>query len=643
MSSIPEDCDGMKRLWYHGCNEESYATMLKEYHQLLKTCYGPRGSAKIIINSGGKSFYSASSSHLNSQLPFKHPTVKFINALIEAQNNTWNNYGLFVGVLCSSMLFEAEALSDFTSHRVCAQVSSWVVENVLDILRESEWGISLDLKDLNCMFSVVKTCLTSKSTFKFTEEELVHLCMKVLQAFLMTVSSNGFGEIFVTEVEGGTLMDTEIFEGILYRAPELPIDEIKILNPELKNLRILMFTVSLTSEVPKSDIIRLEKTKFEYFLLQKLRVIIKRHGIDILASQKVIHPIIRYHLEQDQIIVIDRLGTLQSKTLTQLCHCVPLSSLALIEIDDHSPYIGHVTQVNHVVRSGKSYIHLCNSGDKYATLLLPGIMPSLASLFKELVETSRKAMQCAVMDGKLVPGSGCLESWTAHKLLALAQLNIRKLAKQFDTSTVHVTEVVNLHIKTLMQTAVLLAGGQSALPLDWQVDSRRHHLWQVPIVTEFKQSNASGSDPDRYKITSGEDNIDADDRCACGMLSRKELTKDGAQWKCAKSMRIELLELSDWKDIDFQIDKGWKGENVSYRSAECESSSILCQTIGDVTRFEKCSRTGRYCDHEDQSCVSLGFCKTFILDCYSAKVNAYRLAFEGFMQLFQVGVCVFDK
>lgn len=668
----------------HNLHDLSFISMLGQYRRLLFSAYGPKGGLILISNAVGRDTVAASSSDITKQLAFRHPCVKYINALISAQNVSCGLGGLYTGILCVRLLEEALACEDSTPHRIITDVSEWIITQILTHMAEfpDQVVTDLDIGNMEQVTSYVKTILGSKCCLDFNKAEIDNLSLQIVKAFIKSIpkegSSGSFGHVNISQ-EGAPGLDARVFDGLLYREPDFDSKLWRKMSMLPRVVNVLLFAVPLLPDEGTNESVhwRGSHTKEEVFVRKTVACLLsslKERNVHLLVNQKSIHPVIKFEIEREGYIVLERLGTVATDALMKLSGCQAITNLCHLTKEMSLIGIGKLSSLENVSLKGKNYILLKQETSCISTLLLPAVNPSIEAALKESTESCLAALKMVVVDGKVVSGGGCLETWLATQVNHLVSVNIGHLISLTGVSSHHIIKVANAFIRVFMELAIRLGGGSSTTKLDWCVDSVYHHLWHSePGIVSGKVSPRGSDRQKSREITH---------KCVCGLLTddlikhkyggdwyqvdfqfNQDLSKPSPESKCfCETMTVDKTD----REVNCHSSRG-ASESVSDSLDECvvvEEDVDSLEKTNDSVEEEGDSLEGRLESLEDDvdslddvldimvepilskfNHLKIDFdfqTQNVLYDSYLAKYNALRLAMEGFAQLFQIGQCVFD-
>ncbi|KAG0693509.1 McKusick-Kaufman/Bardet-Biedl syndromes putative chaperonin [Chionoecetes opilio] len=690
MSGVVLEGERVKGVFCHSVTHPSYLSMLASYRKLLLSAYGPKGSSVLISNAVGREALVSSSSEIIKELSFAHPTTKYINALISAQNSSCGLNGLYTGLVCVRLLEEALRCEEDMLHPLVSCISEWIISQLMEQLNQfpAQVVMELDIGDMDQVVCFVKTIIGAKRCLGLTHSEANDLTINIVRAFLRSIPGEympgGFGHVSITAQEDGPSSPGGIFEGVLYRNPDVSLTKVEEVGAR-GEIWLLLFNVALSYTEETATVVwggpGTKEESFGSLVLASLMSVLKKRNISIVANQKSVHPVIKFELERAGWLVLERLGTSATEALVRVSGCRAVGTLNNLPGELNDAVLGTLTSLQNVAFNNRDYILLDHSKGCVATLLLPSASPSILPTLKETVESCLAGLRMAVVDGKVVCGGGCLEAWAATTVTRLITTKAHLITAQPAASPHHVVKVGNIFVRMLMELALHLSGGSSNR-FDWSVDTVFHHLWHTPPCL-LKDGTAPGTGLP----------ASPSQRCVCGLVTQEAVKYKYNGW---------------WKPVEFQLsdhvptfppqhkEGGQKSGKCSRSTVHVHSSEQIesdAESLGHCTEdsLEGCANTSdedvdslekTTCSLEEEIDSLEGKLESFDLEEYdsledllerdakpeddgetgqvaeakleghvpgalydslAAKMNATKLAFEGFSQLLHIGQCIFDK
>ena len=227
-----------------------------------------------------------------------------------------------------------------------------------------------------------------------------------MQGFLESVSKSGsFGQVVVTTHVGRPTSEAKVLNGVLYKLHD-PCTKIISLIREKQEMqdpahqfRVVLFNIPLSFK--KSEVFLLKYSgqisseAYKVIVVKKLCAFVKRSGIDVIANQKYIDEEIKFELQRNGVLVLERLGTTLTEAVRHLTGCFEVSNVDWL-FDQQQPslaegFIGTVGCVSLVEIGKGKYVHLASNPElmrsreeslPVVTLLLPILAPALEDNIK---------------------------------------------------------------------------------------------------------------------------------------------------------------------------------------------------------------------------------------------------------------------
>lgn len=393
MSGVVLEEERVRGVFCHSVAHPSYMSMLTRYRRLLLSAYGPKGNSVLISNAVGREALLSSSSEIIKELSFAHPTTKYVNALISAQNSSCGLYGLYTGLLCVRLLEEALRCEEDMPHPIVSSISERIISHLMEELDKfpPQVVMELDIGDMDQVVSFVKTIIGAKSCLCLSLSDADELSINIVRAFLKSIPDeytlSGFGHVSIAVQEDGPSLPGGVFEGVLYRNPDVSKTRVEKIDA-LGEVKVLLFTVALSYTEETTAISwggsGTKEENFGSLVLASLMSMIRKRNINILANQKPVHPALKFELERTGCLVLERLGTSITEALIKVSGCQGISNLNNMPGLLSDAVLGTLTSVKNVVFNNKNYILLDNSEGCVATLILPTASPSILPTLKVL-------------------------------------------------------------------------------------------------------------------------------------------------------------------------------------------------------------------------------------------------------------------
>ncbi|XP_067900432.1 McKusick-Kaufman/Bardet-Biedl syndromes putative chaperonin isoform X2 [Heterodontus francisci] len=302
---------------------------LSTFRGIVESCYGPFGRLKLIHNAvGGYVLTTSQSSVLLRNLSVFHPVINLLIASVLNHVSRFNDSGLFTAILCCNLAESAKRLTIPSSRIV--KIHKHLLNICIDYLTSEECScrIQIDFSNSKTLLSLVRTVI-NKPTCMLTTKEADYISSLVLKAFFNTIPSVigdnvSLGKMLIVPIEGQSVNDSCVLSGILieiFASHSTPIDITKLTSGCIK---IAVFSVSMSGDVVDSgngnwevasDFCPEDESIVQLLNVGKQLVCDQVH---LVVCQKVIHPILKQYLQEQQVMVEDRLGLNLMEPLIQL-------------------------------------------------------------------------------------------------------------------------------------------------------------------------------------------------------------------------------------------------------------------------------------------------------------------------------------
>lgn len=346
---------------------------------LFTSCYGPWGELKAVHNnSGGHVTVTSCSQRLLSNISLKNSILSLLSSALHSQNRNCSDGGLLTGMFILNLL-ETFSQSEYHPH---------LISEILELLQfhissymsgdECKFKVKLDFTSMNDMLTVAKTLIGSKPLCGLGEKDLEFTAKLVVETFLSSFNDGKSGNVQYVTVEGLPVTDSELLEGILFEVPQIatyltkgnPIHDIKKLNLSLENndqkliscIKVFSVGISLSGDSDSFlDDVTYEITTditLADAIVKKIMVLAKfcvDENVGLLACQKVVHPRVKAFLSENNILVLDRLG---SPYMDPFCQLSGSQSYTSLSVPSDVSCFGYLSNVKHCIYNARSYLHL---------------------------------------------------------------------------------------------------------------------------------------------------------------------------------------------------------------------------------------------------------------------------------------------
>ncbi|GCB67275.1 hypothetical protein scyTo_0008026 [Scyliorhinus torazame] len=491
-------------------NSDVLCQVLSTLRGIVESCYGPFGRLKLIHNSvGGYIVTTSQSSALLGNLSVSHPVIKLIIASVLNHVSRFSDSGLFTAILCCNLAENAKRLNVPCSHIV--KIHKHLLNICIDYLTSEECAcrIQIDFSNSKTLLSLVRTVI-NKPTCMLTTKEADCISSLVLKAFFYTIPSVignniSLGKMLIVPIEGQGATDSCVLSGILIEIFASYSTTIDITKLTFGCIKIAVFSVSMSGDVVDSGNGTWEVASGfcpeDESLAQLLKVgrqLVCDH-VHLVVCQKVVHPILKQYLREQQVIVEDRLGVALMKPLIQLTGAQSISSYYHPIPPD---CYGNVKNLCVVKFGSKRFLHLIpNESKPVCSLVLCNRTEAGVNELKLVCQSAECVMRLVIKEPLAVLGGGCTETHLATYVGHQSQCVTDDKLADLGCSRIEHRIVADSFCRSLESTASSLEhdGGENF------VDTKYGHRWSVlpntPLHTDWSEAFS---------------------RCACGLYKAQQ-------------------------------------------------------------------------------------------------------------------------
>ncbi|XP_078086469.1 molecular chaperone MKKS isoform X2 [Mustelus asterias] len=417
-------------------NSDVLCQALSTLRGIVESCYGPFGRLKLIHNAvGGYVITTSQSSALLGNLSVSHPVMKLIIASVLNHVSRFSDSGLFTAILCCNLAENAKRLNVPCSHIV--KIYKYLLNICIDYLTSEECScrIQIDFSNSKTLLSLVRTVI-NKPTCMLTTKEADYISSLVLKAFFYIIPSEigdniSLGKMLIVPIEGQCVTDSCVLSGILIEIFASHSTTIDITKLTFGCIKIAVFVVSMSGDVVDSGNgtweVASDFSPEDESLAQLLKMgrQLVCDQVHLVLCQKVIHPILKQYLREQQVMVEDRLGVALMEPLIQLTGAQSISSYYHSIPPD---CYGNVKNLSVVKFGSKRFLHLIPHEDKpVCTLVLCNRTEAGVNELKLVCQSAECVMRLVIKEPLAVLGGGCTETHLAAYVgskMAIFQKNV---------------------------------------------------------------------------------------------------------------------------------------------------------------------------------------------------------------------------
>ncbi|XP_072031107.1 molecular chaperone MKKS-like [Amphiura filiformis] len=563
---------------------------ISTFKQILQSCYGPMGHAKMIQNnSGGYMTTTSASSQLLQNLTVSKPVLKLMVAAIQGHLSRFGDGGLYCGLLMSSLV---DTCIGTGLHPVlCCTINEHLAQKCLQLLDSIK--IPVDIADMKTMICIVRSVIETKPLCNLTHKELDYISALVLEAFLKAVpsidSSNtmSMSHIEQLSVEGFPAHQSRVLDGVLLEATKFMTVLSKTVTmpqvqsgPQQGQIRVALYDISMAgdsqnfvdvdyefmSDVSAEDVVVSEMMRMAERLVAD--------EVGLVACQKVIHPTVKKFFKESGVWTLDRLSRMHIDAVHKVTGAQIISTFNPDLLGDT---YGYLTSANMIDMYNKSYVHLLNHSQPICTMALCSRTGAVLEELKNVCNVANQTLGLILSNPMVLPGAGCTETYIASNLNKYISSTDESCLEELRCTRAQYLTVANNFASCFEAVAMSLEHDRGS----HVTDPTNHHRYSIPPG-----------------LSQDSDWLNVHNICACGITTFH--TSDEPQNHMTRRSEYCELPIEKVGNID---------ESSSPVTSLFEANRIESNNIGT--------------DSDRQASK-----KTVVLDCFSIKRNALCIAVE---------------
>ncbi|NXJ75112.1 TCPB protein, partial [Trogon melanurus] len=451
---------------------------------ILKSCYGPTGRLKQLHNGvGGYVCTTSQSSALLSRLSVSQPVLRVLTASVQNHVSRFSDCGLFTAILCCSLVenFKSLNIAPYT----VIKISRHLLSLCMDYLKSEACGcrVSVDFSSVETLLCLVRSVLTSKPACLLNKNEVDHLAVLILKAFMFTVpchveTNAALGKCIIVPMKGRRVVNSMVLPGLLIETPEIQwAKPLTVRRTHSDVIKIALFCASMAGDclIPEEGTVTVHHgISLEMAELNQLLNVGKRlvnDEVGLVVCQKVIHPALKQYLKENHVMAVDRAGLALVEPLSQMTGSKPIASIHSL-----SPSYGSLKDVRIESFASKHFVHLIPNDTVVCSLILCNRNETAWDELKRACETAEHVLQLTVKEPLALLGGGCTEthlaSYIRHKSCCLSPSSF----KDIDCSRTQYQLVADGFCRSLESVASSLNHDDGEILTDMVYG----HCWFVP-------------------------------------------------------------------------------------------------------------------------------------------------------------------
>ncbi|KAL0983678.1 hypothetical protein UPYG_G00131200 [Umbra pygmaea] len=491
--------------------------------QILISSFGPNGRLKQVHNNvGGPVLTTSTSSSLLQALRSTDPLLKLINASILNHLSRFSDCGLYVGILCLSLISNVQRSGLRPS--VAISLNQYLLGLCTSYLKQEDCGckVNIDFGSSQNLVTLARSVISSKPACVLTEKEQRHISTLVVHAFLLTVPFGDtsetvrLGRIVRVCIEGQSVLDSAVFQGLLVDAPDMLLPSTGVERTRLGSgpFRLALFTVSLSGDLSvlgdgSLEVHRGSPDPEDIVLDQLLRLgeQVVRDQVDVFMCQRVIHPVLQHFLRRNGVLVVERLGVALIEPIVQMTGA---QAVAVYQTPVPPEAYGQVKEVCVRKVGLKEMLHLMPCGEPaLCTMVISHRNETMLNELKSACQKVEYVLRLTLRDPAALLGGGCTETHLAAYCRSKGSNGAAQTASSMAVSQSEFLLGLNAFCLSLEAVSLALEhdGGASF------IDLTHAHCWSVP--SDWVPQWGEG--------------VDAPDTCRCGLVERSTQPAQGVK------------------------------------------------------------------------------------------------------------------
>ncbi|XP_063159207.1 T-complex protein 1 subunit theta-like [Candoia aspera] len=410
---------GMK--YFSGLQETLFSNLMacKVLMRCLRTCYGPLGHNKLVVNHLGKTFHSSHAATILRELELENPVAYLLRSAAETQEEETGDGTNFVVLLAGALLENAEKL--LRSGLPVVHIRAGYDMACKEVLRLLPGLVCFTLKNphnLEEVQWVLQTIMGSKifGCQKFLSRLVATACISVLPR-----DHSAFNPdlIHVFKVPGGGILDSHVLEGmIISTEPEGIIKRV-----EGARVAAYCCPFGLSRLQAKNTVVFERAAELKNFSRAEENLIVQqvlglaKAGVNVLVVGGKVDEWALFHADRYKIMVVRLTSRVELQRL-----CKTVGATVLLKASLPSPEdIGHCYRVYTTEIGSTTVVVFSQHGTTcpLATVVLRGATSAMLHCLEEAIRDGVHAYKALGTDARLLPGAGATEMALSVRLSTL--------------------------------------------------------------------------------------------------------------------------------------------------------------------------------------------------------------------------------
>lgn len=366
------------------------------------------------------------------------PETNLLLQLLSSQEQLHGDCGHFVVLLSCKLI---ECCLDYPIG-ICRVYMYRIHDILIELLSvESLFRQATRLNDKETLTNLVKTVISAKHALGLDTEEINHISKCILDSFLSSINISGNSvscNVEIRCVGGCIVQESRVLKNQLILDVVIAPEVAEFINNTLScgSIKVLLFDISLRFEenqigfnIKTSTDLNSNWTMrdIEIEELTALGDRLVAQGVQMILSQRVIHPWLRNYLLSKYVLPLERLSVLHIAQVQSMTNCLILSHISKGEETLWDGYIGELASVKLVQFAYRKMVVLegSSSAHRTSTLILANLDEHSLSEMETISKRAIKVLTQFISNPFVVAGGGAVEWFLANSLRNISDPNAK--------------------------------------------------------------------------------------------------------------------------------------------------------------------------------------------------------------------------
>nr|XP_034992883.1 T-complex protein 1 subunit theta-like [Zootoca vivipara] len=410
---------GMK--YFSGLQETLFSnlTACKALVRSLRTCYGPLGRNKLVVNHLGKNFHTSHAATILRELELENPVACLLRTAAETQNVETGDGTNFVILLTGALLENAEKLLHSGLPVVHIRAGyEMACKEVLRLLPGLSCYVLKNPRDVEEVLWVLQAAVGSKV---FGHQKVLARLVAKACILALPPDRTAFNADFirVCKILGSGVADSSVVEGVVVCA------EAEGIVRRVERARIAAYSCSFGPSgfeakstavfSSASDIRRFSKS--EENIIEQRILDLARAGVTVVVAGGKVDEMALFYANRYRLMVVRLRSRME---LQRLCKAV--GATLLLTVAPPAPEeLGHCRRVYMSEIGSTSVVVFSQDGIAcpVVTIVLRGATTEMLDCVEEAIHDGINVYKVLGSDARLLPGAGATEMALSVRLSTL--------------------------------------------------------------------------------------------------------------------------------------------------------------------------------------------------------------------------------